>query len=60
MDKNEKKALAIYEAEGQHGVLYAVDENKLKWDYEAWCKPCEYVSPIYNNCCLVCGTELDN
>ena len=59
MDENEKKAYTIYLTEGQHGVLYAVDENKLKWDYEAWGKPCNYFSPFYKDTCLVCSTCYD-
>jgi hypothetical protein len=56
MDENEKKAYAIYEAQGQLGVLETVNQGILKVDFKALCEPCEYVSPIYNNCCLVCGT----
>ena len=55
MDSNEKKAYAIYEAEGQEGVLQAVDEDKLKWDYNALCSTCEWFSPFYREACLVCG-----
>ena len=60
MDENEKKALEIYEEQGQSGVLMAVEQGNLKADCKAFCDPCEYISPIYKNCCLVCGTELDN
>lgn len=60
MDENEKLALAMYEEKGQQAVLDAVYQGKLKIDYKALCEPCEYVSPIYKNCCLVCGTQIES
>ena len=56
MDKNEQKAYTIYEKYGQDAVLMAVYGGEIKTDYYKYCNPCEYISPIYKECCLVCGT----
>jgi hypothetical protein len=56
MDKNSYKAWQIYENQGQNGVFKACNDKRVKFDYWQYCQPCEYESPIYNKCCLVCGT----
>tara|TARA_R100000656_G_scaffold5166_1_gene6832 strand:- start:281 stop:457 length:177 start_codon:yes stop_codon:yes gene_type:complete len=58
MDENTVKAYEIYEKQGQDGVLAAVRQSKLKIDKWGFCEPCEYLSPIYQNCCLVCGESI--
>jgi len=61
MDENEQLALTIYEEsrDGQDAVLAAVKSGRLKNDSWSFCQDCDYLSPIYKNCCLVCGTSLD-
>jgi len=57
MTKLELKCLELYEQGGQHSVYAYIMENRkdIEWDE---CLPCEAWSPISNNACLVCGTEL--
>lgn len=57
MTKLELKCLELYEQGGQHSVYAYIMENRkdIVWDE---CIPCEAWSPISNNACLVCGTEL--
>jgi hypothetical protein len=53
---NECIAYEIYENQGQDGVFKACHNGILKFDFWKYCNPCEIESPIYDNCCLVCGT----
>ena len=53
---NEKKAYKIYEKGGQDRVIQSAKDGVLKADYYNYCMPCEWISPIYNKACLVCGT----
>lgn len=57
MTKLELKCLELYEQGGQHSVYAYIMENRkdIVWDE---CIPCEAWSPISNNACLVCSTEL--
>lgn len=44
----------IYRWYGSPGVMkYGADHNLP----DAYCEPCEEHTPIYENACLVCGTE---
>jgi len=60
MDKNEKKAYKYYESGGCHAVIDACNGGKLKYDKYGFCEPCETEQPIYDNACLVCGTDYIN
>jgi hypothetical protein len=53
---NYEKAYEIYEKHGQSAVLKAVEEGELEYDSYKYCEPCEWISPIWENSCLVCGT----
>ena len=54
--KNSYKAWQIYENQGQNEVFKACNNGTLKFDSWKYCDPCEIKSPIYDKCCLVCGT----
>ena len=57
---NFEKAYEIYTDKqgGQFAVHRAVEDGTLKTDSWKYCSPCEIDSPIYKNCCLVCGEEV--
>ena len=57
---NFEKAYEIYTDKkgGQFAVHRAVEDGTLKADSWKYCDPCEFVSPIHKNCCLVCGEEV--
>jgi hypothetical protein len=47
----------IYEVDGQQAVLDFVKRyfvNDVDW---ALCEPCEYISPMQFDSCLVCGSH---
>lgn len=48
-----------YEQGGQSAVFNFVSNNfpELQWQK---CKPCESVSPIEGDTCLVCGSKVTN
>jgi hypothetical protein len=53
---NFEKAYEIYidKKGGQFAVHRAAEDGILKTDSWRYCDPCEIVSPIYKNSCLVC------
>ena len=55
--ENTEKAYEIYVEKGQDGVFSAAHNGTIKIDKWDYCEPCEYDSPIYENCCLVCGNK---
>ena len=57
---NYQKAYKIYEKHGQVAVLKAVERGELKYDFYDHCEPCEWISPIWESVCLVCGTVNEN
>ena len=59
---NVEKAYEIYTNKkgGQFAVYKAIKDGILKTDSWKYCNPCEIYSPIYKNCCLVCGEETAN
>jgi hypothetical protein len=52
----EKICGLIYEEYGQGAVISFADS--IGWDVWQVCEPCEYESPILDNACLVCGSEV--
>lgn len=53
------KAYEIYQVSGQDGVLEWAVKNlpDIPWLY---CEPCDYVSPVSNNECLVCWSPIES
>lgn len=48
----------IYADKGQGAVMEYIEQNhpEIIW---SWCDPCDCLSPIDDNACLVCASEVD-
>ncbi len=56
--KHYDKCKKLYDKDGQSAVFdYANKHDDIKWGE---CKPCEAVSPVEENTCLVCGSHIED